>query len=95
MLERFHALRTSLYCNRQTVEPISDPQEKYRRGISWGMLGRLPGQMGRDERVPSMCSLWSAQLTYCLGVRLNGFLTPQKVYGMCELFFRRPVLQRQ
>ncbi len=47
MLERFHALRNQpVLQNRQTVAPISDPQEKIQAGNFLGMLGRLRAKMG-------------------------------------------------
>lgn len=42
MLERFHALRNQPELQkRQTVAPISDPQEKIKSGNFLGLLGRL------------------------------------------------------
>lgn len=47
MLERFHALRSQpVLQNRQTVAPISDPQEKIQAGNFLGMLGRLRARIG-------------------------------------------------
>jgi len=47
MLERFHALRNQpALQKRQTVAPISDPQEKIQAGNFLGMLGRLRARIG-------------------------------------------------
>jgi hypothetical protein len=47
MLERFHALRSQpALQNRQTVAPISDPQEKLLAGNFAGLLGRLRARIG-------------------------------------------------
>lgn len=46
MLERFHALRSQPSLpQRQTVAPISDPQEKLRAGNFLGLVGRLRARM--------------------------------------------------
>lgn len=47
MLERFHALRSQpALQSRQSVAPISDPQEKLLAGNFMGLLGRLRARMG-------------------------------------------------
>ena len=47
MLERFHAVRSQpALQKRQTVAPISDPQEKALAGNFMGMLGRLRARIG-------------------------------------------------
>lgn len=47
MLERFHAVRCQpVPINRQTVAPISDPQEKVLSGNFLGLLGRLRARAG-------------------------------------------------
>jgi len=47
MLERFHAVRNQpALQKRQTVAPISDPQEKALAGNFMGMLGRLRARIG-------------------------------------------------
>lgn len=47
MLERFHAVRSQpAPINRQTVAPISDPQEKMLSGNFLGLLGRLRARAG-------------------------------------------------
>ena len=47
MLERFQALRNQpVLPNRQSVAPISDPQEKLLAGNFMGLLGRLRARMG-------------------------------------------------
>ena len=47
MLERFHAIRSQpALQNRQTVAPISDPQEKLLAGNFMGLLGRLRARIG-------------------------------------------------
>lgn len=47
MLERFHAVRNQpVLLKRQTVAPISDPQEKIQAGNFLGLLGRLRARIG-------------------------------------------------
>ncbi|MDD2684585.1 MAG: response regulator [Gallionella sp.] len=47
MLERFHMVRNQpVLQKRQTVAPISDPQEKKLAGNFLGLLGRLRGRVG-------------------------------------------------
>ncbi len=47
MLERFHMVRSQpVLQKRQTVAPISDPQEKLLAGNFIGMLGRLRARIG-------------------------------------------------
>lgn len=46
MLERFHALRSQpAMPQRQSVAPISDPQEKIRAGAFLGLVGRLRARL--------------------------------------------------
>jgi serine/threonine-protein kinase len=46
MLERYHLLRSQpVLQQRQTVAPISDPQEKLRAGNFLGLLGRLRARL--------------------------------------------------
>ncbi len=47
MLERFQVLRSQpVFPNRQSVAPISDPQEKLLAGNFMGLLGRIRARMG-------------------------------------------------
>jgi response regulator RpfG family c-di-GMP phosphodiesterase len=47
MLERFHAVcKQPAFINRQTVAPISDPQERVQSGNFLGLLGRLRARTG-------------------------------------------------